>query len=252
MVTAASRLQREEGLEILLDGERHRAQLLGYDLPSDVAVLSFEGEATAPERAVGPVAIGELVFALARDPLPLARMGCVARVGREWRAPGGARFERYVESDIAPTMGLAGSALVDAAGNLLGINSVSLARGRLVTLPVQSVDRIVEAITTHGHVRRARLGVSVQRVELPQTLADELGRRFGLIVLGVQAESAADSAGIALGDVLLKLGPMKLQRAEELQGVLEADVIDTSLSVEFLRAGKVVQTTVVPKVSGGK
>ena len=263
VVTAASRLQREEGLEVLLGGERHDATLLGYDLPSDVAVLHVEGNAPVPpERATGPVAIGELVFALARDPLPLARFGCVARVGREWRAPGGARFERYIESDITPTLGLAGSALIDATGNLLGINSVSIARGRLVTLPVQSVDRIVEAITTHGYVRRARLGVSVQRVELPPALARDLGRRNGLIVLGVQPGSSADTSGLTLGDVLLKLGSVKLERVEELQGALEVDAIDASLAVEFLRAGKLIETTVVPraavfgpptpKASGGK
>lgn len=250
VVTAASRLRREEGLEALVGAERRAAELVGFDGASDLAVLRVEGGLPPPPRRAEPVSVGELVLALGRDPGVFARLGVVARTGGEWRLPGGGRFDRYIESDIGALASLAGGPLVDANGDLVGVNNATIARGRLVTLPVESVDRIVEAITTHGRVRRARVGVSVQRVELPAALAAELGRKFGLIVLGVQPGSPAEGAGLGLGDVLLTLGSATLERVEDLQAALEDDAIDATLRIDFWRAGKVLNAEVVPKASG--
>jgi S1-C subfamily serine protease len=251
VVAAASRLRREDGLEALVGGERRPAHVLGFDAASDLAVLRVDGELpAAPRRASEAPSIGELVLALGRDPVPVARLGVAARTGGEWRLPGGGRFERYLESDIAPSGALAGSALLDASGELVGVNSVAIARGRLVALPVESVDRIVEAIAAHGRLRRARLGVSVQRVELPAGLANEVGRKHGLIVLSVQQNSPGEAAGIVLGDVLLRLGEAPLERTEELQGALEADMIDQTVELEFWRAGKLARVRIVPKANG--
>jgi S1-C subfamily serine protease len=251
VLAAASRLRREDGLEALVGGERRPAHVLGFDAASDLAVLRVEGELPAPPRRASEFpAVGELVLALGRDPVPVVRLGVVARTGGEWRLPGGGRFERYLESDIAPSGALASSALVDAGGELVGVNSIAIARGRLVALPVESVDRIVDAIGAHGRVRRARLGVSVQRVELPSALAQEIGRKHGLIVLSVQPKSPGDAAGIGLGDVLLRLGGAPLERIEELQGALEAEIIDQDVELEFLRAGKRASVRIVPKANG--
>lgn len=247
VVTAASRLTREEGLEVAAGDERRSGRLAGVDAASDLALVRLDRALPMPARQTAPpVALGELVLALGRAPGAVVRLGVVSRLGGEWRLPGGGRFERYIESDIVPTPSLSGGPLVDASGALVGVNSVGLARGRLVTLPIESVARIVDAITTHGRVRRARLGVSVQRVELPARLADRVGRRFGLIVLGVQPNGAADKAGLELGDVLLQLGSSPLERVEDLQAALEPELIDTAVDVVFLRAGAQSTARIVP------
>lgn len=240
VVTAASRLKREEGLSVGNGSEHRAARLLGFDPGSDLAILRVEGElAGIPWRsAAQPLTLGEIVLALGRASSAVARLGVVGRVGGEWRLPGGARFERFIESDIAPSGGLAGGPLIDAAGELVGVNSVSLARGRLVTLPVESVARIADAITAHGRVRRARLGVSVQRVDLPSATATEVGRKAALIVLGVQPKSAAEAAGVGLGDVLLELGGVALESSEDLQSALDGDGVQRPLPLEVLRAGR--------------
>lgn len=248
VVTVASRLRREEGLAVGTNGDRTDARLVGFDARSDLAVLRVDGALEcAVRRPQGqPLALGEIVLALGRTSSPLARLGVIGRLGGEWRGPGGARFDRFIESDIAPAAGLAGGALIDAAGELIGINSVSLARGRLVTLPMECVDRIVEALTAHGRVRRARFGVSVQRVELPAGPAAELGHRAGVIVLAVQPRSPAEQAGVGLGDVLLTFGDVQLESADDLYGALDAATIDRDVPVALLRAGRVMTLKVVP------
>jgi S1-C subfamily serine protease len=147
------------------------------------------------------------------------------------------RVARYFETDIAPTPELSGSALVDVSGALVGMNAVGPVRGSLVTVPVTALASIVRAIVAHGRVRRAKLGVALQQVELPAKAAARLGARRGLIVLGVAEGGPAERAGVLVGDILLSVAGTKVERVEELQALLDESRIDTETSVELHRAG---------------
>lgn len=239
VVTAAHALERESELELTVGDERVPATLAGADPASDLAVLKVEralvplprAEATAPR-------VGEIALALSRSARGLrARLGVVARVGGAFRLGPGVEVERYVESDIAPAPGLAGSALVDASGALIGVNATGVVRGVLVALPGGAVSRVVDAIVAHGRVRRAKLGVAVERVELPQAVAARRGARRGLIVLGVAPGGPAEQGGMTLGDVILAVGGKPVERVDELSAALDENAIGVELAVEILRAG---------------
>ena len=239
VVTAAQAFEREQSLEVTTAAGRVEASFVGADPASGIAVLRV-GAALTPFRAAdtSTLHVGELVLALARTGRgPLARLGIVSRLGGEWRLPGGARFDRYVESDVTPVPGLSGSALLTVSGELVGLNATGLARGALVTLPTQSVGRIVDAIVAHGRVRRARLGIALERVELPRPLAERLGRRRGLVVISVVEGSPAERGGLLLGDVILAIGEKPTERVDDLQSALDESAIDVEVTADILRAG---------------
>ncbi len=249
VVTAAHALERETELEVTLGDERVPATLVGVDAGSDLAVLRVERELTPlPHADLAALRPGELALAVSRGGRGLkARLGIVSRVGPGFRVGPGLDAERYVESDIAPAPGLAASALIDANGALIGLNATGIVRGALVALPSAVVARAVDAIVRHGHVRRAKLGVVVERVELPRAVAERRGHRRGLIVLGVAAGGPAELGGVLLGDVILAVGGQAVARADELASVLDEGKIGVELGVDILRAGAEQTLSVKPE-----
>jgi serine protease DegQ len=249
VVTAAHALEREEGLEVGVGGERVKATLLGADGASDLAVLRVETTLTPPAKAdVSRLRLGELALALSRNTRGLkVRLGVVSRLGGEWRLPGGQRVERFVESDIVPAPGHSGSVLVDADGALIGVNAAGFSRGSLVALPVSAVGAVVDAIAQHGRVRRARLGVGLERVALPRAIAEKRGQERGLLVTSVLEGSPAERGGVVLGDLILGVSGRPTERVDDLMSALGEGAIGVALPVELLRAGAESKLTLEPE-----
>jgi S1-C subfamily serine protease len=245
VVTTARAIESDAPLEVSLAGERVTATFVGADPASDLAVLRVE-RALTPLRHADDAELraGNLVVAVSQSSRGTrARLGIVSRVGGAWHLSGGLRLSRYFETDIAPAPDLSGSALVDASGALVGINAVGPGRGSLVTLPVAALSSVVKAISEHGRVRRAKLGVALQRVDLPAKVAARLGPRQGLIVLGLAENGPAEQAGVLVGDIVLAVGGTKVERVEELQALLDESKIDAETNLELHRAG--TETTLV-------
>lgn len=249
VVTAAHPLENDGSVELGLGGERLPATVVGTDPASDLAVLRVERALTPlPRASDDALRAGNLVVAVNQGPRGArARLGIVSRVGGPFRLGGGTRITRYVETDIVPTPGLSGSALVDASAALVGINATGFMRGVLVTLPLAVLAPVVDSIIAHGRVRRAKLGVALQRVELPAALAGQLGRKRGLIVLGLAAGGPAERAGVLVGDVLVAVAGTAVERVDELQAALDESKIDQETSVELVRAGAVTSVLLKPE-----
>jgi S1-C subfamily serine protease len=249
VVSAAQPFERDASIELTTAAGRLPASLVGADPATGIALLRVDAELVPFAHAdEGALRVGELALALARTPRGLAaRLGIVSRLGGEWRHPGGTRFERYVETDITPSPGLSGSALVSSSGRLIGLCATGLARTVLVSLPAGGVGRIVDALLAHGRVPRARLGVAVERVELPRGVAERVGRRRGLVVTQVVEGSPAERGGLLLGDVILAIGATPTERVEDLRSALDEASIDAEVSAELLRAGDEKRLVLVPE-----
>jgi S1-C subfamily serine protease len=248
IVTTAHSLEREEGLEVQLEsGEARPATLVGADLASDIALLRVEGALVTPERALADsVRRGNLVLALSRPGRTVrSNLGVINALADEWRAPGGGKIERYIQSDIGIEHGFSGGPLIDASGRLIGINSAGLLRSTPLALPVATIERVVGALLTHGRIQRGYLGVSSSPARLPASVADSAGQRAGLILIGLQPGGPAEQAGFLLGDVLLSLDGQKLESIGELQAALE-DRVARAVPVKFLRAGAAQELSVTP------
>ncbi|MGC4086317.1 MAG: trypsin-like peptidase domain-containing protein [Polyangiaceae bacterium] len=249
VVTSAHALEREDKLSVVLSGgQRVAAELLGAFPAGDLALLRVDAELT-PLTPADPrqLALGELVLALGRSGARLrAKLGIVSSLAGPFRLGHGVRIEHFVESDIAPTAGLASGALVRVSGELIGVNSVRVARGALITLPASSVSQLVERLSVRGQLTRAELGVAVQTVRLPGPLAARLERSTGLIVMSVKSGSAAEQAGVMLGDVLLGLADAELASVEDLETALGEAAIGASLRLGLVRAGASLELSVEP------
>ncbi len=249
ILTSAHALEREDGLEIQLEsGETRAATLVGADLASDVALLRAEGDGfRTPERAAADsFRRGSLVLALSRPGRTVrANLGVVSALADEWRAPGGGKIERYVQTDVDIEHGFSGGALIDASGRLIGLNSAGLLRGTALTLAVSTIERVVSALLTHGRIQRGYLGVSSVPARLPEAAAQSAGQRAGLVLTALQPNGPAETAGFVLGDVLLSLDGQALASIGDLQAALE-DRAGRAVPVKMLRAGNVQELAITP------
>ncbi len=247
VVTAHHALERDEELEVgLPSGDSAPAELVGRDPTTDLALLrvSATGLARASWSDEAPEA-GELALAVSRPGLrPRAALALVARVAGEYRASGGGRIDRYLETSLDLAPGLSGALVVSAAGGGLGIATAGLVRGAVMIVPPATLRRVVGVLAAHGTVRRGYLGVATFPVRVGAELAPRAGQAGALLVSAVEPESPAARAGLLLGDALLALGDARVSEPGDLLPLLEEERIGQPLPVRLLRGGEVRELTV--------
>jgi len=215
---------------ILADGRRLKAHIRGIDPESDLAVLKTEGE-QLPAITFGnleAVHVGDVVLAIG-NPFGFGNtvtMGIVSALGRSHL--GINRFEDFIQTDAAINPGNSGGALVDAAGNLIGINSTifSQSGGSLgigFAIPVSLARTVLEQIIKDGEVTRGWLGIEPQDLtaEIAQALALENGG--GVLIRALVKNGPADRAGVQARDIVIEIDgrptpdtPVLLARIAEL------------------------------------
>jgi len=196
----------------LNDGKTYGARIVGTDPESDLAVLRIDASGL-PAITFGQMddlSVGDVVLAIG-NPFGVGQtvtMGIVSALGRSHL--GINTFENFIQTDAAINPGNSGGALVDAQGNLVGINTAIYSRtggnhGIGFAIPVSSARSIMEQIIESGSVTRGWIGVEAQEI------TDELAESFGLpdtegaLIAGVVRGSPADRAGVRPGDVLLSV-----------------------------------------------
>lgn len=236
---------------VLSDGRELEAKIVGRDTYTDVALLRAEASGLIPVRAgsADGIKVGQFVLALADafGRKPSATSGIITSTRRSMRGFWGVMIEDAVVSDAKLNPGYSGGPLVDASGNLLGMN-VAYFAGRGVAVSVDSLKETVEKISKDGKVKKGFLGVIVEPVGLPEEIAGsaEVGQDDGLLVRSVEAGSPAKAAGVALGDVILGLGSTRATDEYELHKALSGEVVGRQVTLRILRAEKVADLRITP------
>ena len=248
ILTANHVVRQDEGLSVgLPDGSRVAASLVGRDPSTDLAVLKAEASGLTPltEGNKQELGVGNLVLALGRPGRTVqATLGIVSALGEGWRTRLGGQIDRYLQTDVVMYPGFSGGPLVDAAGQLIGLNTSALGRGVSLTIPTPTLARVADALQAHGRVQRGYLGVSTQRVHLPDDLKAELEQKRGLLVVSVEKESPAAKAGLTMGDTLVSFADNAVQSHDDLLALLAGDVVGTAVSAKFVRGGQVHTTEI--------
>jgi S1-C subfamily serine protease len=259
IVTAAHALRRDDGIAVVTaDGTTGSATLVGVDLSTDIAVLRSEAALGTPVTFgdAANVKPGHFVVAVSRDTegALAASAGIVARTGGEWRTWRGGHIDRRIQLDGGLWGGFSGGPVVDSRGEVIGIGTSALSRGRAVVIPGSVLNRVSEQLLTRGRVSHAYIGAAVQSVELPATVRAQLNLAptHGLIVISTVPKGPAEAAGITLGDTLVTLDDQPLRDVDELKSALSADRIGKAVRVSFLRGGQLatVDVIVVERPSG--
>jgi S1-C subfamily serine protease len=139
-----------------------------------------------------------------------------------------------------------GGAAVDAGGTLIGLVSTGLSRTSVLAVTRGTVDRVAQKLLDHGYVGRGFLGVALQPVALPRDLKEKLKleQDTAVMLLGVEPNGPAASAGLIMGDILLQTGTSIVSDAETLAEALDSASIGENLSFRVLRAGAILEVQV--------
>jgi len=248
-VAASHSVDQDEGIELgFPDGSTVAAKLVGRDPTTDVAALRASASSLPAPAWADPatVKVGHLVLALSRPGRSVrASLGIVSVRGDAWRTPAGGRLDHYVQTDVGRHPGLSGSLLVGAGGDALGMNTAGLLRGATLALTAPTLTRVVDALLTHGRVRRGFLGLGTYPVRLPAAVEQQAGQATGLMLVSVEASSPAEQGGLRLGDALLTFDGHSLRHPSDLVGLLEPERIGAEVEVKLLRAGEIVTKRLV-------
>jgi S1-C subfamily serine protease len=183
-------------------------------------------------RAAAEPVPGNLALAIGRSPDsgPNATLGIVSAVSGSWRTWRGGRLDHYIRLDLTLYPGSSGGAVVTPAGEAIGIATSALSRIAGVAIPGSTIDRVLDEILARGRVARGYLGLGLQPVELPD-------HQKALIVLSLEPQGPAASAGILLGDILVSLGNTPVRDTDDLQAVLEAHGVGKAVEAQVSRGG---------------
>jgi serine protease DegQ len=235
----------------LSDGLILDAKVVGTDPETDLAVLKVKRDKMpAITFAKSDMQrVGDVVLAIG-NPFGVGQtvtMGIISALGRSHL--GINTFENYIQTDAAINPGNSGGALVDVAGNLVGVNTAIFSRsgGNLgigFAIPISIVRQVMREIIVHGAVTRGWVGIEVQ--EITPEIAESFGLKStnGALIAGVLRNGPADRAGIRPGDVLIAVGGKPVKDSSSLLNLIAALPPDEVVPLSLMRTQKEMQLPV--------
>lgn len=239
-------VSKEKNITIGIDGgETVKANLIGRDPSTDLALLKTDATLAKFPIADEVGAVGNLVLALGRPGQSVrASMGIISALGDSWQTSMGGTLDRYIQNDLVMYPGFSGGPLVNASGQMVGINTSALVRGVSLTIPASTVKRVVGMLAEHGSIKRGYLGVSTQAAKLPANIAEQLKQESGLLLISVEADSPAAKAGLALGDAIVAFNNQAVRNHDDLLALL-AGTAGQTVAVSYVRGGQLTSADVV-------
>lgn len=230
------------------DNQLFKAKLVGTDPATDIALLKVETTTPLPIIPMGnsdDLRLGEWVLAIGSpyDLRSTITAGIVSAKGRSLpNYDGKFRVESFIQTDAAVNPGNSGGALVNANGELVGINTsiVSLTgsyTGYSFAVPVSIVSKITDDLITFGEVRRAMLGISMQNINESIKQHYNLPTADGVLVVEVAQNSPAESAGIKIGDVIVEIDARPVLTGANVQELVNMHRPGEEMLVTVIREG---------------
>jgi len=234
----------DETVEIVhADGKTEQATVVGHDGSTDLALLRSE-RAASVVLAHAPnddLRVGALALALARDDDGdlAATMGVISALGAPWRTWRGGELDRFIRPDVAISPRFSGGPLIDVHGRIVGMNTWGLSRRNALTVPASTIARVVESLASGKRVSRGYLGIAMQSLELPSTLAEiaKVAAGGGVIALGVEANGPAHRGGIIVGDIIVALDGKRVNDGDDITSFLGTASVGKELAVNIIRGG---------------
>ncbi|MEC7472752.1 MAG: Do family serine endopeptidase AlgW [Pseudomonadota bacterium] len=240
----------EQIVVALKDGRETLARVIGSDPETDLAVLKID-LAELPAITLGHsdrIRVGDVTLAIG-NPFGVGQtvtMGIISATGRNQL--GLNTYEDFIQTDAAINRGNSGGALVDAGGNLIGINTAIISesggsQGIGFAIPVKLALEVMKSIIEHGQVLRGWLGVEVQ--SLTQELAESFGQegRPGIVVAGVYRDGPAERAGLQPGDLILSIDGVQSADGRSSMNQVARARPGEKIDIDILRNGKPLTLT---------
>jgi S1-C subfamily serine protease len=251
IITSDESLSSHEDLTIVSANGTMSIVLLGRDPSTDIAVFTLADAQSLPVATVGDTAslkVGHLVLGLARSPEGDVRasMGAVSILGGSWQSMSGGTIDKYIRPDLTLYRGFAGGALVDAVGRIVGMNTMGK-RGTTLTIPAETIDRVVSQLVAKGRIARGYLGVGMQPVRLSPQLSTALNLTAptGVILINIEPQSPAEVGGLLLGDILISWDDTPLGDPSDVRVLLNrGDRVGEHVKIGAIRGGALVELSI--------
>src|SRR5215831_7122073 len=253
IVTNAHVVENSNEITVTLqDGRDLKAEILGSDAPSDVAVLKVkpDGLSQIPLGDSAKSEVGDFVVAIG-NPFGLQHTvtsGIISGLSRSGINPDG--YEDFIQTDASINPGNSGGALVNLRGELIGINTAILSRsggniGIGFAIPVNMAHSVMDQLIRYGSVKRGQLGVSMYTVT--PDIAHSLGlpSPVGALVSQVVEGSPAEKAGIRTGDVITSVNGQPVKSNSELRNTIGLLRVGDKVDIGMMRDGKPLRVTAV-------
>jgi S1-C subfamily serine protease len=253
LLTSAHVVEGADGADAAFtDGTEVRADVVGRDPLSDLAVLRARGPVPAPVELGDAAAlrVGQLVVALG-NPLGLAgsvTAGIVSALGRSLPTRSGRVVDEVIQTDAALNPGNSGGVLANSAARMVGVSTAVAGVGVGLAVPINATTRaLITTLMTQGRIRRAWLGLAGAQSPLPPPLVAKLGRRSGLRVAQVITGSPAEQAGLRVGDVVVAVDGEDIVSSTAIQRLMVEHAIGRRLEITVWRNGALVDVIAVPR-----
>jgi len=235
----------------LIDGKKLKAKAVGSDPETDIAVLQVEG-GPVPAITFGDadaLRVGDVVLAIG-NPFGVGQtvtMGIVSALGRS--RLGINTFENFIQTDAAINPGNSGGALIDSAGNLVGINTAIYSRsggslGIGFAIPASSAKQVMEQIIQTGGVTRGWIGVEAREITPEMGESFRMGATTGVLIEGVLRGGPAERAGLKPGDILVAIEGKPVNDPNAMLNLVAALVPGKHASIKLRRDNKDVDVQV--------
>jgi len=257
VLTNSHVVDRSKNDVTLPDGRSMRADLVGRDPHSDLAVIRIDG-APLPWARFGDsraVRVGQVAVAIG-NPYGFQHSvtaGVVSALGRSLRSSSGRLVDDVIQTDAALNPGNSGGPLVTTRGEVIGINTAVImpAQGLCFAIASNTARFVASRLIRDGRMRRSYVGVAGQNVPIPRRVAraHQLAVTTGVFVTSVERDSPAALAGLRDGDVILSFGNQPVTGLDDLHRYLTEDQIGVPAVVTVLRAAERRSLTIVPAES---
>jgi serine protease DegQ len=232
----------------LADGRKLSAKVVGTDPETDLAVLKVEADNLPAITFANSekLKVGDVVLAIG-NPFGVGQtvtQGIISALGRNHL--GINTFENFIQTDASINPGNSGGALIDANGNLIGINSAIYSRsggsmGIGFAIPVSIAKQVMEQISQTGSVTRGWIGIEAQDITPELAESFKLDKAEGSLIAGVLRDSPADEAGLKSGDILVSINGNKVVDSESMLNLIAVLQPKQKASLGIIRNGKRIE-----------
>ncbi len=242
----------------MTNGEKYKAELIGSDRTTDIALLKIDGK-NLPYLKLGnsdDVIIGEWVIAFGnpfglfdRNNKPTVTVGVVSTTNISLQAQEGRSYRSMIQTDAAINSGNSGGPLVNSLGEVIGVNAVIYTpnQGNIglgFAIPINRVKAVVAELKRSGKIERELyIGFEVQNVDERVARYFGLERAEGVIVSNVYRRSPAERAGLRPGDIILELNGERVPDQSTLVSILEESRVGDTLRMKVLRDRRMLELT---------
>ena len=233
----------------LIDGTILDAEVVGSDPATDIAVIKVEanGLTDMPIGNSESARVGDFVIAIG-NPFGLGHTvtsGIISALGRTGISRDG--YEDFIQTDASINPGNSGGALVNMNGELIGINSAIVSRsggnvGIGFAVPTEIANSIMRQILDFGEIRRGLLGVGIQSIDAEMAKALETDVESGALITNIVPNSAAEEAGLEVGDIIVEVNQKKVNDASELRNTIGLLRSGDEVAIKYVRNSKTRST----------